>query len=165
MKYLVAALAVFCSVKCAGAQIAGVNTGAAEIPAVRMSPAVPQVQLDLAIASAVISLRKSGKVRLADGFQCLMAEGTYEQKFAFVYGDKRVPYKLPETCMPARRAPEFAGSQKGVVDTVVNCVAKWACKTYTTAVTYYNCWTDSSGEQKCDEVVKNVVETSCDWEC
>lgn len=62
--------------------------------------------------------------------------------------------------MPSKASDPLM-QDKGILD----CVARWACKTYTYAVTYYNCYTADSGGQKCDQVVKQVVEESCNWEC
>ena len=127
---------------------------AASIPSVRMTPVIGVNDLDVAIASAIIDLKMKGETKLAGDFQRLMVSGSYTQKHEFVYG--RGTYIIPKEFVAS------AGQEKGIVD----CIAKWACKTYTHAVTFYNCYT-KPGEtmETCDPVVKDVVEESCNWEC
>ncbi|MDD5209852.1 MAG: hypothetical protein PHV36_10730 [Elusimicrobiales bacterium] len=129
-------------------------SAAANIPAVRMTPAIEVNDLDVAIASAIIGLKMNGETKLAGHFQRLMVGGSYAQKYEFVYG--KGTYTIPKEFIVA------GGRNKGIVD----CIAKWACKTYTHAVTFYNCYT-KPGEtmETCDPVVKDVVEESCNWEC
>ncbi|MGD9643365.1 MAG: hypothetical protein AB7V08_11565 [Elusimicrobiales bacterium] len=125
-----------------------------EVPAARMSPALEANDLDVAIASAIINLKLKGQTKLAGSFQRLMVSGSYAQKYEFVHG--KGTYTLPK---------EFI-VQAGQDKTIAECIAKWACKTYTHAVTFYNCYT-KPGEtvETCDPVVRNVVEQSCNWEC
>lgn len=126
------------------------NIPATEIPVVRMSPLIAESDLNISIASAIMNLRRAGEKRLAGEFQKLMAKGTYVQKYEFVYGEG--DYAMPEEFI--EKAP--------VNKTIAECVAKWACKTYTHAVTYYQC---DSNNENCEAKIRNEVEKACNWEC
>lgn len=141
---------------CRGAEMFNVRFTPVEVnlPAARMAPVIDVNDLDVAIASAIIDLKMKGEKKLAGDFQRLMLKGSYAQKHEFIYG--KGTYTIPKEFIVS------TGGNKGIVD----CIAKWACKTYTHAVTFYNCYT-KPGEtmETCDPVVKNVVEESCNWEC
>jgi hypothetical protein len=95
--------------------------------------------MDRSIQSAIdyVRLHQQGET-LAAGFDCLLREGTPEQKFAFVYHSGTSAYAFPDNCV-MRNKGAFTEGCKWVFDTV--------CKT----VTYMACAIMADGSKECHE--------------
>lgn len=111
-------------------------------------------RMDKTILSAIKYAETHKMARAKASFDCLLKTGTPQQKFAYVYGDRTVPYKFPETCAAK---PEL---QKDIIDDFLH----WVCRTYTEFVVQYNCHPTEDGDEKCDEELVELITESCNWE-
>lgn len=111
-------------------------------------------QMDRTIKSAIkyAEGRKMGRAKAS--FEWLLRNGTPQQKFAYVYGDRSVPYRFPAA---AGQQPEL---QKDLIDDFLH----WVCRTYTEFVVQYNCHPTDDGDEKCDQELVELITESCGWE-
>jgi len=98
--------------------------------------------MDKSIQGAVdyVRLHNQGEA-LAAGFDCLLREGTPEQKFAFVYHSGNAPYALPDNCVMRNKGAFTEG-------------CKWVFDTVCTTVTYVACAIMADGSKECHEEAK-----------
>ncbi|PKM97353.1 MAG: hypothetical protein CVU79_08825 [Elusimicrobia bacterium HGW-Elusimicrobia-3] len=131
---------------------ARVYTPAESVPLTLALKRLPR--MDKTILSAIKYTETHKMARAKASFECLLKTGTPQQKFAYVYGDRTVPYKFPETCAAK---PEL---QKDIIDDFLH----WVCRTYTEFVVQYNCHPTDDGDEKCDEELVELITESCNWE-
>ncbi|HAN05869.1 MAG TPA: hypothetical protein DCW72_00780 [Elusimicrobia bacterium] len=131
---------------------ARVFTPAESVPVKFAQERLPR--MDKTIQSAIKYAEAHKMARAKASFECLLKEGTPQQKFAYVYGDRSVPYKFPETCSAKQ------GMQKDLIDDFLH----WVCRTYTEFVVQYNCHETEDGGEKCDEELVELITESCNWE-
>jgi hypothetical protein len=129
-----------------------------QIPDVRMIPVNKEDMLDKSLQSAIDNLKRDkANADLVQDFVCLKVFGTYDQKYQFVYGTGGA-FVMPARCQQLTAESKIS---RNMITDAANSALKWVCKTYTHAVTYYQC---DSNNENCDEKVRDVVERSCDWE-
>lgn len=131
---------------------ARVFTPAESVPLTLALERLPR--MDKTILSAIKYTETHKMARAKASFDCLLKTGTPQQKFAYVYGDRTVPYKFPETCAAK---PDL---QKGIIDDFL----RWVCREYVQFVVQYNCHPTEDGSEKCDEELVELITESCNWE-
>lgn len=111
-------------------------------------------QMDRTIQSAIKYAEGRKMNRAKASFECLLKNGTPQQKFAYVYGDRSEPYRFPAACS------QQPALQKDIIDDLLH----WVCRTYTEFVVQYNCHPAEDGQEKCDQELVELITESCGWE-
>ncbi len=135
----------------------------AEIPApsgipARIFTAPEQLSMDRSLESAIaFAVKRQLHPGLIAGLECLLKNGTPEQKAAFVEGKNKSVYEFPAVC--GAQAGQPGELNKGIVDSSL----QWLCESYNDVIEYLSCHKGPDGEEVCDTKLKTILRQSCHW--